>query len=97
MAPGYIAVGLAIREMRAAKLGDHGYQLGHWIQRHFSLVQWCVATRLSFLKDTHRTCGVVMGIGFLVGKIFCVMIEIWRSELDWTGIYKELIEGTRMS
>ena len=75
MAPGYIAVGLAIREMRAARPGDHKYQLDHHVQRHFSLNQWCVATRLSFLKDTHRTCGVVMGIGFLIRKYFCVMIE----------------------
>lgn len=66
MAPGHIAVGLAVREMRAAKPGDHKYQSDHCAQGHFSLDQWCVATRLSFLKDTHRTCGVVTGIGFLV-------------------------------
>lgn len=62
MAPGYIALEQALREMKAAAPGGHKYQLGHRVQRHFPLDQWRAETVLSFSQGAHRTWpGVVVG------------------------------------
>lgn len=83
MAPGYIALEQALREMKAAAPGGHKYQLGHWLQRRFPLDQWRAETGLSFSQGARRTWpGVAQGAGFLV---------------FWAGVGEEQSEGEKLT
>lgn len=77
----YIALELALREMKASAPSGHKY---NWSIEHkgtFPLIRH-VGTVLSFSKDAHRTCpGVVVGHWLFTSEAFGVLMVGKRRNL----------------